>query len=102
MGATIRNDSSISVEEVMVILKNDSIELSYGKIMMKAERHVFEEAVTFVQNHTPAERQKMQISIDLALRKALPKLERGRFSKKVADNFHADLLLWEALKADRS
>jgi hypothetical protein len=38
------------------------------------------------------------LSVDRTLRTAAPKIEGGRFSRKLADSFFADLLLWTALK----
>jgi len=94
----IRNDSSLTISEAMARVEG-GIELRYGDIMIKVERHAFEQAQRHVNNIPLSEHNRLKISIDNALRRALPKMRKGHFSKKTADNFCNDLLLWEALKS---
>lgn len=94
----VRNDSHRTAEHVAGKMLLDGVELHYGDIIVVVEGNRLAETRQAV-NDMPAERrQEVQASVDAALRKALPKIQRGRFSKKVADNFYWDLMLWTALK----
>jgi hypothetical protein len=93
----IRNDSQFSLEEVAAILA-DGVEIQYGEMMLKVERRALDDARHQVQS-MPIERlNQLRNSVHNALRRSLPKMRKGNFSRKTADNFHADLLLWQALK----
>ena len=94
----IRNDSGKSVEEIMALLDRDGVEIQYGEMMVKAERRALEDARRYVAGLDADQRRRSMLSVDNALRRALPKIKRGHFSKKTADNFHSDVLLWTALK----
>jgi len=76
----------------------DGVEIEHGKLRMVAERHALDHARSHIVGKSPDEKRKMMYSVDRALQEALPKLLRGNFAKKTADNFHSDLLLWVALK----
>lgn len=93
----LRNDSNKTIEEVMEILVRDSVELRYGDITIKIQCCALENTRKQVSGYG-GDRRAMMESVDQALRLALPKMLTGRFSKKVADNFTANLLLWTALK----
>ena len=93
----VRNDSSLPLDVVEKRLK-DGVEIEYGKLRMVAERHALDQARSHIVGKSPDEKRKMMYSVDRALQKALPKLLHGNFSKRTADNVHADLLLWVALK----
>jgi hypothetical protein len=94
----LRVDPGVTYEEVMELLDGNSVDIVYGNIMLRAHRRALEETREGVAQLTAEERERVAASVDAALRRALPKMLKGNFKKKVADDFHADLLLWTALR----
>ncbi len=94
----IRNDSSTSVEAAMKLLANNSVTISYGNLAIEVPARALEDARRDIAACSTAERPLLLASVECALRKSAPKIRSGRFSKKVADAFLGDMLLWEALK----
>lgn len=95
----VRNDSNLSLEDALALMERDGVKICYGDIEMVVQTGALAEAHKWVADLHPDDRRKAKLSIDNALRRALPKMVKGNFSKKTANNFHADLLVWEALKA---
>ena len=95
---TIRNDSSVPTETALAILAQHGMTITYGDISMTILSSDFENAQKYVAEKSAEERAAAMLSIDRALRKALPKIRSGHFGKKVSDNFYKDLMFWEALK----
>jgi hypothetical protein len=98
MSVVVRNDSDMSVDEAIAFLDKAGTMIAYGGIAMKCETRALADAREHVAALSPQGRARSMASVDVALRRSLPKMKSGRFSKKVADNFHSDLLLWHALK----
>lgn len=98
----MRNDTGLPVKKVMDYLEKHGVDLKYGDHTLRIEKSALEKTKSHVANLSPEERQATMQSVDAALRTALPKIKKGKFSKRLMDNFCADLLLWEALKPDRS
>ena len=94
----IRNDSPFLTEHVLSELGAHGVSLQYGGMELKVFSTAIKEAVENVNDITADELDAFRDSVERALRKSLPKMLSGRFSKKVADNFCLDLCLWEALK----
>jgi hypothetical protein len=102
MANVAQNDTGMPLEAVKARL-SDGIEIKYGDLVMVTERGSFEKVRTEVAGWSPEERRVAQVSVDLALRHGLPKLRSGKkIKKRVADNFHSDLILWEVLKGGQT
>jgi hypothetical protein len=95
--ATIRNDSTLPLETVDELL-NSGVDINYGGMRIRTQRIALEEARNFISNFDPTVRERIRTSVERALQCALPKMLRGEFSKKTADTFLNDVLLWEAPK----
>ena len=96
---SIRNDTDIPTGELLDQLNSvDTVELNYGDFIMKIERFALDQAIREIIERSPEVRTRITASVDRCLRKALPKIKSGRFSRKAANNFYQDLVLWEALK----
>ena len=95
----VRNDSTLPIAKVEELLNApDVVDFTYGGVVVRAQRTALEEARQCVSDIPPAEREDFTIWVEVALDRAIPKMESGKFSKKTADDFFNDLLLWEALK----
>jgi hypothetical protein len=95
--ATIRNESTFPIETVEELL-NSGVDINYGGMRVRVRRIALEQARNFISNFDPTVREEIRTSVERTLQCALPKMLRDKFSKKTADNFCNDLLLWEALK----
>ena len=98
MSKSVRNDSSMPTGMALEVLRRVGIEINYGGLKIRVMRGDFEKTQQHVAALSEAEREHARGSVDKALRSAAPKITGGKFSKEVADNFYADLMLWEALK----
>jgi len=94
----VRNDIGGRMQHVVGKLLIGGAELTYGDMKVIVEQRALDEARDLIAVGSVQRRRQLQASVDAALRKAYPKIQRGRFSKKVADRFYADLVLWTALK----
>jgi hypothetical protein len=95
----VRNDSTLPIAKVEELLNApDVVDFTYGGVVVRAQRTALEEARQCVSDIPPAEREDFTIWVEVALDRAIPKMESGKFPKKTADDFFNDLLLWEALK----
>lgn len=98
----IRNDSQYPIEQVTKHLNDVGVDICYGEMRLRVERRALDNVRARVATYTPEQRRHSMASVDVALRRALPKMIKGHFSKKTADNFCADVMLWEALRSSRS
>ena len=95
----VRNDSNLPITKVEELLTApDVVDFTYGGMVVRAQRRAVEEARQCVSDIPPTEREDFQNWVEVALNRAIPKMESGKFSKKTADDFFNDLLLWEALQ----
>jgi hypothetical protein len=95
----VRNDSTLPIEKVEELLNApDVVDFTYGGMVVRAQRRAVEEARQCVSDIPPTEREDFRTWVELALERALQKMLHGKLSKKTADDFFNDLLLWEALK----
>ena len=102
MANVAHNDTGLPLEAVKGRL-SDGVEIKYGDLVMVTERGSYEKVRADVAGWSSEERRRAQVSVDLALRRGLPKLRSGkRIKKRVADNFHSDLILWDVLKGEQS
>ncbi len=93
-----RNDTPFDTEDVIAYLNEHGVDLYYGQMSLTVPKSALEEARREIAKSPAIENAEVMRSVDKALRRSLPKMLSGRFSKKVADNFCHDLLLWTALK----
>jgi hypothetical protein len=95
----VRNDSDLPTEKAEELLNGpDVVDFTYGGMVVRAQRRAVEEARQCVSDIPPTEREDFQTWVEVALDRAIPKMESGKFSKKTSDDFFNNLLLWEALK----
>jgi hypothetical protein len=95
----IRNDTGMSAEAVAELLSGDNaVEVSYGDFHVRAERHMLDKARQEARSLASIERHVMMQLLDWELRRNLPRLRAGKFSRKRADAAVADVMLWHALK----
>lgn len=79
--------------------RNDSsLTITYGDFAVQVMIGDFERMVQQVSELPPEELSRLRTSVDAAIRETLPKIKRGKFSKQIADDFYADMMLWEVLK----
>ncbi len=92
------NDSDLSVREVEGLMAREGVPLSYGDVQLMVQRSALEDVRAYVRGLDQDERAYAMASVDRALRKAAPKILRGKIKRRRMDDFHADLLLWTALR----
>lgn len=93
----VRNDATVSPEEVARRLEN-GVDISYGDLGMRVEARQMAQARAYVAELDPEQRRRSMISVTAALARSVPRVLKGRASKKVNDEAYGDLLLWQALK----
>jgi hypothetical protein len=98
IAADVRNDSSFSTDWVVEHLRRNGVLLTYGDVTMAVERALLDQIRKDVAAYTDEQRRRSMLSVDRALRKALPRVRDGKAKRKIMDNFYADLMLWTALK----
>ena len=82
--SAVDNDTKDPVQRVVGKLLVGGTEITYGGIVFVAEQRVVDQAREVLAELSTEERRRMQASIDPALGKNHRKIQRGRFSKKVA------------------
>lgn len=93
-----KNESGVAPEEVAERLApENSVEISYGKITLRIERHTVEYWRWYAAQFTPDQRQAQMSMLDRYLRKTAPRIG-PRLSKKKNDEAAEALVLWHALK----
>lgn len=96
---TAANNTSLPTEAVLDIMQRDGIKLEYGALALLVRKQDYAVIQRQVAARTPEQRSTVMVSVDRALRSAVPAVTAGTASKKVYDDFYADLMLWNALKA---
>ena len=102
MPKKVRNDSPYSYKFVKKQLAKHGVVLRYGDCELHVMKDDLEKVRKQVSESTPEERQQLIGSVNHTLQEALPKMLSNEFTKETADNFYADILLWEALKEMRA
>jgi hypothetical protein len=92
------NDSGLGPDELAARLA-DAVTIPYGDFALCVERFLVDNARLNVAAMTPEERRQLMGRVDRALRRNVPRLSTGRFSKKRCDDTAHDLVLWHVLKA---
>jgi hypothetical protein len=91
--------SNLPLDEAVTRLNSvETVTLTYGSINTMGEREALDEMIHRLAAEPPELRQRIAFSVDRKLRKRLPKIQSGKFSKKVADEFYYYQLIWGALK----
>ena len=98
MKGSVRNDTPDPVERTVGKLLLDGVELTYGEMKVFAQGHAVQQARDMLAQETPERRRQIAQRVAAALAKSYPKVLRNNFTKKVADNFYENLLLWHVLK----
>jgi hypothetical protein len=95
----VRNDSGQNAQQITERL-GDGIDIEYGDLVLRAERHTVNLAREEIAEVTPGERVRLLSSIDRALRRNLPRVKKGKASKKLCDQTVDDVVLWYVLKGN--
>lgn len=95
------NESGMSEKAVFKRLHGGDT-ITYGEMSLMVEPGAVARAVEDARKLSFSSRSRVHASVDVALKSALQKMESGDFDKETADNFYADLLIWEALKRTAS
>jgi hypothetical protein len=94
-----RNDSSLGTDAELKKAMAGGYMMSYGDHQMLVQRGAVDEIRHYVAGLDADEHRHTMLSCDRELHAAAKKLKRGALlSKRKMDNFHSDLLLWNALK----
>lgn len=98
MKGDVRNDTPDPVERTVGKLLLDGVELNYGEVKIFVEGRVLRETKDATAHMPRDERRKVAARAAAALAKNYKRVLRNKFTKKVADDFYADLVLWNVLK----
>jgi ClpP class serine protease len=98
-GDGVRNDSHLSTEAARKLLETDGVDVKYGDIQMRVQTGMIDQALAAIAKVTPEERQQMRLSVMKALDRSVAKISAGKFTKKEADDFAADMCLLHALSS---
>ena len=91
------NDSTMSPEQGRSVIAEDGISITYGDLTIAVPRAALDEVREHIATWNREEKQRAMLSVDRALRAALPTVRKGTASKRRMDNFYSDLLLWTVL-----
>jgi hypothetical protein len=97
----IRHAPALSPEDVPALvahLSGTGIRIKFREMELLVDSAELRKARDYVSSLDPRKRIGVLVSVGRALNKAYPKMVSDKFSKKTADNFYADVLLFEAFR----
>jgi hypothetical protein len=97
----IRHDPAIpeaELPELMEQLRSQGIKIRFRDTELLVDPRALKDAQEYVAGLSHRDRLVVLMSVGMALDKAYPKMMRGNFKKKTADNFYSDVLIFEAFR----
>lgn len=97
----VRHDPAIPEDvlpELIEQLQATGTRIRFREMELLVDTTELQKAREYVAGLDHRKRLGVLSSVGRALHKAYPKMVRGNFKKKTADNFHSDLLLFEAFR----
>jgi len=94
----VRNHSGRPIEEVIDVLDKNGMEIQFGKVTMACEIERFNRVRREVADVPHSERDELMANVERSLKKYESQIINGNASKLICDNFHTDLMIWEALR----
>lgn len=83
---------------IMARMEATGVKIRFREMEALVDPAALKDARDFVASLDFRKRLQVLASVGMALDKSYPKMVRGNFKKKVADNFYADILLFEAFR----